>query len=187
MTQPTQQPDLTGVAAYQRPERSAVRNAILIAATITTGLTAGTFADWSNAVMPGLREVDDRTFVLAFRALDAAIVSPAFLTAFMGTPALIAVSTVLDMRAKRRTAAFWQAIALAVYLTTWAITFGINEPLNQQLRSGLESADVADFTALRTQFDEAKWTTWNTVRAVASTVALGCLAGALAIRRRRRG
>jgi uncharacterized membrane protein len=35
----------------------------LLAATIATGLMAGVFAIYSNAIMPGLRRTDDRTFV----------------------------------------------------------------------------------------------------------------------------
>ena len=40
--------------------------AVLIAATLTMGLMAGVFGIYSNAVMPGLRRTDDRTFVAAF-------------------------------------------------------------------------------------------------------------------------
>ena len=42
-------------------------DAVLIAATLTTGLMAGVFGIYSNAIMPGLRRTDDRTFVAAFQ------------------------------------------------------------------------------------------------------------------------
>lgn len=160
------------------------RTAILIAAIITTGLTAGVFVDWSNAVMPGLREVDDRTFVETFQALDAAIVSPLFLGAgFMGSLLLIGLALVLHLGAGRRVVLIWVGAALVCWLAMFAITFGVHEPLNQELRSveGLES--TADFAAARARLDEAEWATWNTVRALVSTVAFGCLIGALVAQR----
>ena len=50
--------------------------AVLIAATLTMGLMAGVFGIYSNAIMPGLRRTDDRTFVAAFQSIDRAIINP---------------------------------------------------------------------------------------------------------------
>jgi uncharacterized membrane protein len=47
-----------------------LRAVTLVVATITTGLMAGVFAIYANAVMPGLRRSDDRTFVSAFQSID---------------------------------------------------------------------------------------------------------------------
>lgn len=166
-------------------DSSTARTGILIAAIITTGLTAGVFVDWSNAIMPGLGDVDDRTFVEAFQALDAAIVSPLFIGAgFMGSRLLIGLSAALHLNAQRRTALLCVAAALAAWLAMFAITFGIHEPLNQQLRTANSLDSGADFAAARALLDEAKWTTWNTIRALVSTAAFGCLIGALVSQRR---
>ena len=58
------------------------RTALLLAATLTTGLVAGTFALYAHTVMPGLRRTDDRTFVgalvLAVAAAAATLGEPAF-------------------------------------------------------------------------------------------------------------
>ncbi|MFJ8077094.1 DUF1772 domain-containing protein [Streptomyces sp. NPDC096176] len=168
----------------QRPGSGALRTGILMAATMTTGLTAGVFADWSNAVMPGLSSVDDRTFVAAFRALDASITSPLFLgVGFMGALLLTALSAVLHLRAEQRPVLMWVGAALVCSLVVFVITFGVHEPLNEQLRTAGEPDSNAGFAAVRAQLDEARWTAWNTVRAVASTIAFGCLAWALAIHR----
>lgn len=40
---------------------------------------AGVFAIYANAVMPGLRRSDDRTFVGAFQSSDTVIINPLFL------------------------------------------------------------------------------------------------------------
>jgi uncharacterized membrane protein len=56
-----------------------LREVVLIAATMTVGLMAGIFGIYSNAIMPGLRRTDDRTFVAAFQAIDRAIINPVFM------------------------------------------------------------------------------------------------------------
>ncbi|MFD3698836.1 DUF1772 domain-containing protein [Streptomyces sp. NPDC058646] len=155
-----------------------------MAATMTTGLLAGFFVNWSNAVMPGLRNVDDRTFVEAFRALDAAITNPLFLgVGFMGTLLFTGLSVVLHLRAGQRPVLMWAGAALVCCLVVFAITFGIHEPLNEKIRTATASDSGAALTAVRAQLDEATWTTWNTVRAVAATIGFGCLAWTLVIRR----
>jgi uncharacterized membrane protein len=168
----------------QRIESSVLRTGILIAATMTTGLTAGVFADWSNTIMPGLRHVDDRTFVAAFRALDEAINNPLFLGGVTGALLLIALSAALHFRAGQRAVLMWVGAALVAYLVMLVITFGVHEPLNEQFRAAGEPGGSADFAAARGRLDEAMWTAWNTVRAVASTIAFGCLTWALVIHRR---
>ena len=170
----------------QQPiDGGALRTGVLIAATMTTGLTAGVFADWSNTIMPGLNDVDDRTFVTTFRALDAAITNPLFLgVGFMGSLLLAALSAALHLRAQQRPVLVWTGAALVCCLLVFGITFGVHEPLNEDLRTAGELESNADFAAARAQLDEAMWTAWNTVRAVASTIAFGCLTWALVIHRR---
>ncbi len=163
-----------------------LRTGTLVLATLTTGLTAGVFVDWANTIMPGLSEVDDRAFVPSFKALDAAITNPLFLgVEFTGALVLTGVAAALHRRPEHRPVLVWVGAALVGTVAVWAITFGVNEPLNEKLRTAPLQSD-ADFTAARALLDEARWTAWNTVRAVASTAAFGCLAAAVVIHRRRR-
>ncbi|MFC8825870.1 DUF1772 domain-containing protein [Streptomyces sp. NPDC057137] len=156
----------------------------LIFAVMTTGLIAGVFASWSNAIMPGLGDVDDRTFVVAFRALDQAITNPMFLGGFTIAPLLIGLSAVLHLRTGQRAVLGWLGAALLFYLVAAVITFGVNEPLNEDFRVAPEPDSDAEFAAVRAQLDEARWAAWNTARAVTSTVAFGCLLWASVIRGR---
>ncbi|GAA2136357.1 hypothetical protein GALLR39Z86_38990 [Glycomyces algeriensis] len=177
---------MTATNALARPTRRPLRTGTLLLATITTGLTAGVYVDWSNTIMPGLGDVDDRTFVAAFQALDAAIMNPLFLgLEFTGSLLLIALALVLHIRSGQRAALLWLSVALAAYLVSVVITMGVNEPLNQQLRSVTEAASDADFAAARALLDEARWTAWNTVRALAALTAFGSLAWSLVIHQRR--
>ena len=45
----------------------------LLLATITTGLMSGVYASYAFSVMPGLRGVDDRTFVDVMQRFNVAI------------------------------------------------------------------------------------------------------------------
>ena len=171
--------------ASQGADRTRLRTGTLILATMTTGYTAGVFVDWSNTIMPGLSDVDDRTFVATFRALDAAITNPLFLgVGFTGALVFTGLSAVLHRHPDQRQVLMWVGAALVGTLVVWGVTFGVNEPLNEKLRSAGTPQSDADFASARALLDEAKWTAWNTVRAVASTAAFGCLTWALAIHRR---
>ncbi|WUI04247.1 DUF1772 domain-containing protein [Spirillospora sp. NBC_00431] len=187
MSTPTSNAPFRRRGAADRPRRSgggALRTTSLIIATVTTGLTAGVFTDWSNTIMPGLHDVDDRTFVMAFRALNEAIENPLFVgVEFTGALLFIGLSAALHLRPGRRRVLLWVGAALAFYLVTNVVTVGVHFPLNDKIMEGEPHSD-ADFAAARAQLDEAKWTAWNTVRAVSTTLAFGCLTWALAIHRR---
>lgn len=156
----------------------AIRAVILMAATVAMGLMAGVFGLYANSIMPGLRRVDDATFVRTFAALDRAILNPLFLAGgFLGALVLTAVATALHLTADTRPVLPWLVGAFALYLAAVVITIAINVPLN----NGLKAADPAttDPAAVRAAFDEARWSRWNLARALLTTAALGLLAWAL--------
>lgn len=168
----------------RRTGSDALRTGLLMTAIVTTGLLAGTFADWSNAIMPGLSDVDDRTFVTAYQALDAAITSPLFLIGFTGALPLIGLAAALHLRTEQRQVLIWIGVALVFYLMAFVITFSVHEPLNLKVRTAGDPGGIEDLAAARAMLEEARWTVWNTVRAVASTIAFGSLTWALVIRQR---
>ena len=47
-----------------------LRGTALVVATMTVGFMAGVFGLYANAIMPGLRRSDDRTFVGSFQSID---------------------------------------------------------------------------------------------------------------------
>ncbi|AXK32318.1 DUF1772 domain-containing protein [Streptomyces armeniacus] len=165
-----------------RISRPSLRTGALFLATLTTGLTAGVFVDWSNTIMPGLGTVDDRTFVTASRALDDAIRNPLFLgVEFTGALLLTGLATVLHLRPEHRPVLRWVVVALVCYLVAVVTTFAVHEPLNEKVRTAGEFDTGAEFAAMRAQLDESRWAAWNAVRAVATTFAFGCLAWALVL------
>ncbi|SFP02331.1 Uncharacterized membrane protein [Amycolatopsis arida] len=145
--------------------------AVLLAATVTTGLMAGLFTGFAYAVMPGLARTDDRTFVEAMRRINEAIVNGWFLPAFLGAPVLSAVAVVL--RPGGADVLPWLVAGLALNAVgMFGVTVAANVPLNNRL------AAADDPAAARTWF-ERRWVRWNVVRAVAALGAFCCLALAL--------
>ncbi|MDF1605153.1 anthrone oxygenase family protein [Nocardioides sp. YIM 152315] len=140
-----------------------LRNPILLAATLATGLQAGTYYTWASGVMPGLAKVDDRAFVASMNHINVAIVNPVFMLTFLGAPALAAVAVAASPSGARG----WAIAGLALALGTVAITAVGNIPLNDALADGGSRADF-----------ETAWVRWNVARAVTSTASLACLAWA---------
>lgn len=155
-----------------------LQSVVLVAATITMGLVAGVFALYAHTIMPGLAKTDDRTFVGAFQAIDRAIINPWFMTVgFFGAPVLTAVSAVQ----------FWGdsgfvllAVALALYVVTFAVTIAINVPKNDAIKAAGDP-DQIDVAAVRAAFGETSWVQWNLLRVVTTTGAFGLLCWALLV------
>jgi uncharacterized membrane protein len=149
----------------------------LLTATMLTGVMTGVFGIYANAIMPGLRTTDDRTFVGAFQSIDRAIINPAFMLAFLG--ALIVSAVAAGLNAGERSVLWWIAAATALYLVVVVITLAVNVPLNDALKAAGDPDRIADLAQVRDRFDEARWIGWNIVRAILSAGAFACLAWAL--------
>jgi uncharacterized membrane protein len=158
-----------------------LRGIALVAATVTVGLMAGVFWIYANAIMPGLGRTDDRTFVGAFQSIDKAIINPLFLATFLGALVLTGLAAALHLGEDGRSVLPWVVAALVLYLATVVVTMGINVPLNDALKAAGDPDRIADLAAVRERFNEARWVRWNLARAVASTVAFGCLAWTLVL------
>ncbi|MFG1925517.1 DUF1772 domain-containing protein [Cryptosporangium sp. NPDC048952] len=155
-----------------------LRNITLIAATTASGLAAGLFYTFSIAVMPGLRQADDRTFVDAMQRINVAILNGWFALSFGGALLLTVLAAVVEWRAGAHSTAFRIALAVALYVATLLITFAINVPLNNQLNNAGDLARITDFATVRSAF-ETSWVRWNAVRAVLSTASFITLVYAL--------
>jgi uncharacterized membrane protein len=150
------------------------QGAALTAATMTTGLMAGVFGLYAHAIMPGLGETDDRTFVGAFQAVDRAIINPLFMLWFVGALAFSALAAALHL-GDAPSVLPWIAAALVLYAVVFAITIAVHVPLNDALKAAGDPDRIADLAAVRERFDAPRWTRWNIVRAIATTAAFGCL------------
>jgi uncharacterized membrane protein len=162
------------------------RTAVLVGATITTGLAAGLFYAYACSVLLGLGRADDRTFVVAMQRINVAILNGWFALGFGGALLLTALAAVLHLGGTGRSVLPWIAAALVLYVAVVVITMGIHVPLNNALDAAGEPDRIADLAAVRRRF-ESTWVPWNVVRAAASTAAFGCLTWALVLHGRLTG
>ena len=158
-----------------------LRAAALLAATMTMGIGAGVFQLYNFAIMPGLGRTDDRTFVGAFQQIDRAIIGPWLFLFFFGALGFTALAAALHFGADERSALPWIGGAFVLHLAVVVITLRINVPLNDDIKAARDPDRIADLAAVRERFHETRRVGWNLFRAVAATVAFGCLAWALVL------
>lgn len=152
-----------------------LNNVVLVAATMTTGLSTGVFFLYATTIMPGLRHTDDKTFVGAFQSMDRAIYNPWFMTAFFGALILIGLSAVLQLGADTRKALPWLIAAFVLYFIGIVITMAVNVPLNDALRAAGDPDHISNLAKVRQDFNEARWSAWHIVRTLTSTAAFGII------------
>lgn len=154
---------------------TALGTAILIGATLTTGLTAGLLYTFAHSVMPGLGTLDDVGYLTAFQRIDAAIGNPWMGLAFLGSPVLAAASLVVDLVGDQA-ALPWLVAALGLIAATVVITGRVHLPINAAVQDAAPA--MAGAAGLRTAF-ETRWVPWNWARTVTSTASVAALCGAL--------
>ena len=152
--------------------------AVLVAATITTGLSAGLFWGWAVSVMPALRGAPDALFAEFIQRANVAIVNGWFLLCFVGALVLNVAATVLALIDGRAPVIVPVVLALVLYAATIGITGAVNIPLNNRMATSGEPGHTQDPAAIRAVF-EAPWTRWNIARALTNTASLGALSWAL--------
>src|SRR4051794_20401186 len=142
---------------------SGVRGPLLVVAAVVAALQAGTYFTWSTGVMPGLANVDDRTFVSAVQQINVAIVNPIFIATFLGAPVLAgAAAAVAGPQARP-----WALGATALAAGTLIISFAGNIPLNDALAAAGPVDKIRDLAAVRADF-ESEWVRLNIARCLTS-------------------
>ena len=150
---------------------------ILTVTVVANGLLAGLFFAFTCAVSPALGRLDDRSFVDAFRPINAVILNGWFLSVFFLAPATALVAAVWAAT-DRHPSFSWVVVGAVCSALTFGITIAANVPLNQALDAALTTTP-AQCDAARTAF-EAAWNRWNLTRTLTSLGALAVLAGASA-------
>lgn len=161
------------------PDHDRVAGPLLVASTLCTGLMAGLFFAYDISVMPGLAELDDRTYVAAMRRFNAVIDGSAlFGVLFLATSALTVISVIMALRKGRRTVAVPLAVAAVCYLAVLVITVAVSLPLNAELAALGNTATAEDLSAVVEDF-KSVWVPVNVVRTMLCVLSLGALCSAL--------
>ena len=148
---------------------------VLGAALAAMALVTGLIYTFSVAVMPNLAGADDRTFVATMQRFND---NPVFQLTFTGALVLTVLAAVLQRRHGPGVALRWTVAALVLYGIVFAVTLGINIPLNNEIDQAGDPDRIADLAHVRNQF-EGPWVAANIVRTLFSTAAVAALARAL--------
>ena len=156
----------------------ALRMASLVIAATTTALIAGFFYAYSASVNRGLARLDDADYVAAMQAINDTVRNPVFALSFFGALLTLPLAAALHARDRSSRSAWLAAAAILYVVGGFGVTFALNVPLNDELaRLDLRSAAAAQVSSARASYEDS-WNAWNSVRTVASTLALMCIVGA---------
>ncbi len=145
-------------------------------AALGAALNGGIFFAFSTFVMRALGQLRPEDASRAMQRINAAVLNPAFLAAFIGA-AVVSVAAFALAAAEGLGTSYWHGLGCAAYLGGCIGITGVrNVPLNERL------AEYSPVEAARPEAWRAyaePWTRWNHVRAAAGLLAAACFIQAL--------
>lgn len=151
----------------------------LVLATVLCSLVAGFLFAFGVVIMPGIRNLADREFILAFQEVDGIIQrgQPLFVLVWLGSALALAVGLALGIGQLGGIERLLLVAAGALhFLGVQLPTVAVNVPLNNELQA--VDVDKTDENALRSarQRFERRWNRSNLLRTVLSVLSAGALA-----------
>lgn len=134
------------------------------------GLMAGFFYAFSVCVLPGLDRIAPSAAIEAMQGINEAVQNPVFFITFFLTPVAAAISALVLWRSGNTAAALWVVGGGLTYLLgAFLLTARINVPMNNA--SALVEPAASNAETIWREYS-ARWTFWNTMRTIASTLAM---------------
>ncbi|WP_072806432.1 anthrone oxygenase family protein [Rhodococcoides yunnanense] len=141
-------------------------------AAVGCGITAGVLLAFSVSVMPALRTQPPSSAMFAMQQMNIAIVSPVFLTVFVGSAAAATIAAITSALSGTGARMLIVAGAVLFVIGCFVVTMMVNVPLND----GLAAADPNSVDGIRTWSDYVtRWTRWNHARTAAAIAACAVL------------
>ena len=149
---------------------------ILALAILFTGLMAGIFFTWSNAVKPGIGKLSDLEYLRAFQSMNRVILNNTFKIIFSGAIITTGLLPIFYFNLYPNNF-FW--VFISAFIIYWVGAFGVtifgNIPLNVLLdKTSLGSISLEELKKLRTII-EVKWNNFNLIRSISSAVSFTLL------------
>lgn len=145
----------------------------LVLATLLCSLVAGFLFAFAAVVMPGIRSLDDGSFIRAFQVIDRVIQNsqPLFVCVWIGSVLATIAATVLGVRVLGGVNRIALIVAALIYLLGVQLpTVRFNIPLNNQL----QRLDVVAMTESMRQHAregfEPHWNRWNVRRTLCASL-----------------
>ena len=145
---------------------------ILATATCLTGLMAGIFFNWTNAIKPGISKLTDLEYLRSFQSMNRVILNIPFKVLFIGAILFTAFLPLFYIKLFPSPIFWLSSSAFLIYwMGVFAITVLGNIPLNEILdKSFLDEMNPNQLKHLRKGI-EGKWNKYNLIRTVSSVSA----------------
>lgn len=139
---------------------------------LSIGAIFGFFYAWVCSTMWGLDAADPRVAITAMQAMNASVRNPVFFPAFFLTPIILAVTCFIAAKQDKKRAAFLFATSAMLYVAgAFLVTAMVNVPMNEALALIVVPADSQAASGIWQAYSRP-WQFWNTLRTLASGVAL---------------
>lgn len=143
---------------------------VLMGALLLSGLLAGVFFNWTNAITPGIGRMEDKYFLLAFQHMNRTILNPLFYIVFMG-PLLLTFATAYLLKPLTRTGYLLALAASVIYfLGVFMVTLIGNLPLNDILdTTDVFASGQSEISDVRAGFED-RWNALHLIRTITSSL-----------------
>ncbi len=142
---------------------------ILLITTFLTGLLAGVFFTWTNAITPGIGRLNDIAYLQAFQHMNRTIINPLFYIVIIGPLFLAPLSAYVYKSSPRIMIWIILGSSIIYFLGVFAVTMLGNIPLNVMLdHADLVKINTEDAKNLRESF-ETKWNQLHLIRTISSS------------------
>lgn len=148
-----------------------IKNSALYIGIALTGLSAGLFYAWEFSVIPGTKQLADRTYLETMQSINRAIQNLGFFIIFMGS-LLMLIAACFSQYSKGITPLLLIIAATVSYLIgTIGVTVFGNVPMNETLDAiDLTNLNDKALKSIRAAY-EGKWNRLHTIRTVFSVIA----------------
>lgn len=147
----------------------------LLVSIIFCSLVAGLLFGFAIVVMPGIANLSDKEYLLAFKYMDGVIQNnqPLFVFVWAGSILSVILTLVLGILNLDDEKLYLLIGAASVYLIGVQLpTFRFNIPLNNELQNlDIEDLEETQAKTSRTKF-ETSWNRWNRIRTINGIVAV---------------
>ena len=152
---------------------------VIVIAIALNALVAGLFFAFSVAVLPGLRDLDNRSFVTVFRGINRAIQKPVLLAVLFAAPIAAVAAAAIALIQGTELSATMIVVGALLSAATFMFTSSRNVPLNNMLER-LPAKTESDARTARSRF-EPLWSRWNAVRSLTGTASVVLLSLSLVL------
>lgn len=153
---------------------------ILGLSTLLTGLLAGVFFTWTNAITPGIGRLNDLSYLQAFQHMNRTILNPLFYIVIISPLFLSPLSAYLYKSSNRFMIRLLIAASVIYFLGVFVVTMYGNIPLNIKLDNLQLSTISSENAKIFRDNYEVKWNNLHLIRTITSSTSfflliLACL------------